>query len=197
MATAPSGPEPWPRSVGAPGCSDLPDVRATPAAAFDTRLDRSSWLTGAALRGIAKRLRRHGYEVLATESFLVEESQGPLEPGELDRARTWGVQLAESLRLNQAQPARDADLVRYMARGQQRRWPRAAPVRSGQWVYCDADPRGCARSSRLARARGQNSPPMKRGRWAGNQRVASRNWCAPESQRGSRGRRARGRNPSP
>lgn len=74
--------------------SELPDRKGARAAAFDTRLDRSPLLTGVAARGIAKRLRHHGYEVLATESFLVEDSEGPLEEGEIDRARVWGAQLA-------------------------------------------------------------------------------------------------------
>jgi Flavodoxin domain len=76
---------------------ELDDNGGAQAAAFDTRLDRSQLLTGLASRGIAKRLRRHGYEVLGTESFLVEDSEGPLEDGELDRARAWGAQLAASV----------------------------------------------------------------------------------------------------
>lgn len=67
------------------------------AAAFDTRLDRSPWVTGMAARGIAKRLRHHGYGVLGTESFLVEDGEGPLADGELDRARTWGAELAAAI----------------------------------------------------------------------------------------------------
>jgi len=92
-----------------PGVTDEPGLRAwlrdlTPnaahhAAAFDTRLDKSTWITGVAARGIARRLRRHGIDVVATESFLVENSEGPLEAGELDRAREWGAQLARSLLL--------------------------------------------------------------------------------------------------
>jgi hypothetical protein len=35
--------------------------------------------------------------VLSNESFLVEDSEGPLEDGELDRARAWGRELARSL----------------------------------------------------------------------------------------------------
>jgi hypothetical protein len=36
-----------------------------------------------------------GYELLVkAESFLVEDSEGPLAPGELDRARAWGAKLA-------------------------------------------------------------------------------------------------------
>lgn len=75
---------------------DLPQSAGARAAAFDTRLDKSPWLTGVASRGIAKRLRGHGYDVVATESFLVEDSEGPLADGELDRARAWGTELAES-----------------------------------------------------------------------------------------------------
>jgi hypothetical protein len=67
------------------------------AASFDTRLDKSPWLTGVASRGIARRLERHGYKILGSESFLVKDSEGPLEDGELDRARGWGAQLAKSL----------------------------------------------------------------------------------------------------
>jgi flavodoxin len=75
----------------------LRDLQPRPgahAAAFDTRLDRSPWVTGVASRGIAKRLRKRGYEVLSGESFLVEDSEGPLAEGELDRAHKWGEELA-------------------------------------------------------------------------------------------------------
>lgn len=82
---------------------DLAEVPAGRAASFDTRLDRSPWVTGVASRGIAKRLRRHGYRVLASESFLVEESEGPLEDGELERARAWGSKLAEACAAPEAQ----------------------------------------------------------------------------------------------
>jgi hypothetical protein len=61
------------------------------AAAFDTRGDANAALTGSAARGIAKRLRRHGFELVGEpESFLVEDAEGPLADGELDRAREWG-----------------------------------------------------------------------------------------------------------
>jgi hypothetical protein len=76
---------------------DLPHRNAADAAAFDTRLDKSPWLTGVASRGIAKRLRGRGDEVLSTQSFLVEDSEVPLEDGELERARAWGAELARSL----------------------------------------------------------------------------------------------------
>ena len=75
---------------------ELPDTAGARAASFDTRLDKSPWVTGVASRGIAKRLRRHGYEVIGSESFLVEDSEGPLEDGELERARAWAGELAAS-----------------------------------------------------------------------------------------------------
>ncbi|HTT27398.1 MAG TPA: hypothetical protein VMG37_03240 [Solirubrobacteraceae bacterium] len=83
---------------------DLPPDMAQRAAAFDTRLDKSPWLTGVAARGIARRLRRRGLEVVATESFLVEDSEGPLGEGELDRARAWGAELALSLAARASDP---------------------------------------------------------------------------------------------
>ena len=74
--------------------SELEERKGAQAASFDTRLDRAAALTGSAARGIARRLHRRGYEVVARESFLVEDSEGPLENGELERARTWGAGLA-------------------------------------------------------------------------------------------------------
>jgi hypothetical protein len=90
-----------------PGAADDPGLRRwlhdlsprsdARGAAFDTRLDKSPTLTGTAARGIARRLRHRGYEVLGSESFLVEDAEGPLEKGELGRARAWGADLAERL----------------------------------------------------------------------------------------------------
>lgn len=71
----------------------LPDTEpGTHAAAFDTRGDIRA--AGGAARGIAKRLAHHHYEVVAEpQGFLVEESEGPLRAGELDRAKAWGASL--------------------------------------------------------------------------------------------------------
>jgi hypothetical protein len=76
---------------------DLPEGDGAPAAVFDTRVDRPPVLTGMAARGIARRLRRRGYELVGSESFLVEDAEGPLEKGEPDRARAWGAGLAREL----------------------------------------------------------------------------------------------------
>ncbi|MFJ9445744.1 flavodoxin family protein [Kitasatospora sp. NPDC101235] len=72
---------------------DLPTTgAATYAAAFDTRVDIPR--AGGAADGIAHRLSRHHYDVVAEpEGFIVEDTDGPLRAGELDRARAWGARL--------------------------------------------------------------------------------------------------------
>ncbi len=64
------------------------------AAAFDSRADKAAALTGSAAKGIARRLRHRGYEVADRQSFLVDDNEGPLADGELERARAWGATLA-------------------------------------------------------------------------------------------------------
>ena len=76
---------------------DLRSTTGSPAAAFDTRADGLPLVTGSAARGIARRLRHHGFDVLATESFVVKGTEGPLKPGELERAQAWGEKLAHSM----------------------------------------------------------------------------------------------------
>lgn len=71
--------------------------KGTVAATFDTRFARPHWLTGSAARGAAKRLTALGYHVIATESFFVTGSEGPLRKGETERARAWAEQLAASI----------------------------------------------------------------------------------------------------
>ncbi|MET3141365.1 UNVERIFIED_ORG: hypothetical protein ABIB19_000219 [Arthrobacter sp. UYEF10] len=67
------------------------------AAAFDTRLEGNELLTGHASKGIAKRLKQHGFELIADPaSFLVDDTN-QLLPGELDRAREWGKTLGTAL----------------------------------------------------------------------------------------------------
>lgn len=65
------------------------------AAAFDTRMDSRWFPVGSAAKGEARALAGAGYHVVAApEHFVVEGKQGPLLPGELDRARAWGATLA-------------------------------------------------------------------------------------------------------
>lgn len=69
------------------GLSAAPGQRA---AAFDTRIDKPKLLVGSAAKGIAKRLDRAGFAMIGEESFLVGGTEGPLDAGELERARAWG-----------------------------------------------------------------------------------------------------------
>lgn len=68
-----------------------------PAAAFDTHV-RHPDLPGRASRSAAKKLRKLGCRLVADpESFYVDGYEGPLLPGELDRARAWGAELGGRL----------------------------------------------------------------------------------------------------
>jgi hypothetical protein len=75
-----------------------PQVKATPAAAFDTRIKGPVLLTGSAAGGFAKRLGSAGFRLVApARSFLVgaraKQDDGLLD-GELEAARAWGAALA-------------------------------------------------------------------------------------------------------
>jgi hypothetical protein len=69
-------------------------------AAFDTRADINHLLSGRASRGIADRLRKHGYRLMADpESFLVDK-QNQLLPQEIERATAWGASLLAAARVS-------------------------------------------------------------------------------------------------
>ena len=73
----------------------LPSQAERLAAAFDTRIDKPAFLTGSAAKGIARRLKLHGYRlVVGPESFLVSMNNSLLE-GEAGHATTCGAELAE------------------------------------------------------------------------------------------------------
>ncbi len=68
---------------------DLDPVDGVEAAAFDTRLEGNPALTGRASKGITRKLRHHGFTVIAEpESFLVTK-QTTLVDGEVERAEAW------------------------------------------------------------------------------------------------------------
>jgi hypothetical protein len=67
-------------------------------ATFDTKIKSMRHLPGSAAKSAAKAARRHGYEsVSKAETFYVDDVDGPLLDGEVDRAREWGRQLAASM----------------------------------------------------------------------------------------------------
>ena len=73
----------------------LPAPDHVDVATFDTRVASVRHLPGSAAKAAAKEVRRrHLGRVIATESFYVADTAGPLLDGELDRARSWGTSLA-------------------------------------------------------------------------------------------------------
>ncbi len=90
---------------GAPASHEGPGIREwlddlpagdVPVATFDTRVGKARHLPGSAAKGAAKHVRRHHVgRVVDTESFWVEDMEGPLVDGELDRAVEWGRSLSD------------------------------------------------------------------------------------------------------
>lgn len=65
------------------------------SASFETRI---WWSPGSAAKAILKALKSKGYEpVGAATPFIVTDRYGPLKEGEIERARTWGSELARSM----------------------------------------------------------------------------------------------------
>lgn len=66
---------------------------------FDTRVSAARRLPGSAARAATRLARREGFEIDGEpESFWVHDSAGPVEDGELERARQWGRDLAAQVR---------------------------------------------------------------------------------------------------
>src|SRR5689334_14464560 len=63
------------------------------AAAFDTRIDGPAAFTGRASKGIAKRLRRHGCDLVAEPTSFLVTKENHLVEDEERHAREWGTQL--------------------------------------------------------------------------------------------------------
>jgi flavodoxin len=62
--------------------------------AFDTRVGKVRHLPGSAAKTATRAARRHGYHVDRPLSFYVDDINGPLLDGELERAVAWGRRLA-------------------------------------------------------------------------------------------------------
>lgn len=60
---------------------------------FDTRV-KVKLMPGSAAKVAAKALRERGFAAERGETFWVEDTDGPLREGELERARAWGAQVA-------------------------------------------------------------------------------------------------------
>ncbi|MGE5226237.1 MAG: flavodoxin family protein, partial [Planctomycetaceae bacterium] len=74
-----------------------PASRELAAATFDTRV-KKAFIPGSAAHGAEKRLRHLGFRILVkAESFWVGGTTGPLNEGELARAKSWGERVAASI----------------------------------------------------------------------------------------------------
>ena len=63
-------------------------------ATFDTRVSKVKRLPGSAAKAAVKEVRRHHLgRLIGTRSFYVNDMEGPLLDGELDRAQEWGTHL--------------------------------------------------------------------------------------------------------
>ena len=84
-----------------PGLRDwfkgLQKVQGKQAVAFDTRLDAAAALTGRASHGIQRRLRSHGFAILAEPGSFLVDKHNQLLAGEEDRATDWAGRLADVL----------------------------------------------------------------------------------------------------
>jgi flavodoxin len=71
----------------------------TVVATFDTRVTKVRRLPGSAAKGAAKALRRIDFAALTEPaSFYVDDSLGPIDAAELERAEQWGEALGRELR---------------------------------------------------------------------------------------------------
>ncbi|MDH4139197.1 MAG: flavodoxin domain-containing protein [Coriobacteriia bacterium] len=65
-------------------------------AAFDT--GAAGWWGGGAAKPISRKLRSRGYKPAGKpQTYIVLGQDGPMAEGEIDRARAWGRELAQSL----------------------------------------------------------------------------------------------------
>ena len=83
--------------VGGLGRGALQGVKI---ATFDTRMHGPKVMTGSAATTLRHRLRRAGATLLVEEAtFGVGGTEGPLDPGEIERARRYAAQLARTAEL--------------------------------------------------------------------------------------------------
>ena len=72
----------------------LPPSEHIDVATFDTRVAKVRRLPGSAAKAAGKEVKHHHLgHLVATESFYVDDMEGPLLDGELERAEQWGAHL--------------------------------------------------------------------------------------------------------
>lgn len=89
-------------------CLDERALHGIRVAVFDTRIPGPRLVTGSAAVRLARLLRRRGgWLVVPPANFIVEGREGPLEPGEVEHARAWAVEVlhAVGIRVHEHVPA--------------------------------------------------------------------------------------------
>jgi flavodoxin len=78
----------------------------TRAAVFDTRVHGPRLATGSAAVRLGRLLRRRGaWVIVPPESFLVGGREGPLDDGELERARSWAHEVLQATGVHALTPS--------------------------------------------------------------------------------------------
>jgi len=73
-------------------------LKGVRTAAFDTRLHGMKVVTGSAAVRLGRLLRRRGaWLVVPPTSFIVEGREGPLQPGEVEHAQAWAVEVLNAV----------------------------------------------------------------------------------------------------
>lgn len=73
-------------------------LKGVKVATFDTRLHWPKLLSGSAADVAAQHLKAAGGQMIAPpESFFIAGTEGPLAPGEMERASRWGHWIAEAV----------------------------------------------------------------------------------------------------
>ncbi|HWC35107.1 MAG TPA: flavodoxin domain-containing protein [Mycobacteriales bacterium] len=72
-------------------------LAGVPVAAFDTRIAMPAVISGSAVRSITRALHRQGGRFVCTRRSFLVTKQNTLVDGQLDLARQWGEQLAETV----------------------------------------------------------------------------------------------------
>ncbi|HSU02373.1 MAG TPA: hypothetical protein VLK03_07490 [Nocardioides sp.] len=97
-AVAQGAPEPDTQRGLREWLSQLPRREHLDVAAFDTRVASVRRLPGSAARAAGREVRRHHLgRMVATSSFYVDDTAGPLLPREVERAQAWGRELRARL----------------------------------------------------------------------------------------------------
>lgn len=113
------GGRPTPRVKEFLECLEYDELDDTQVASFDTRFDKHKhgimlWLLMSAIHFAAPRIAKEltasgGHLILSPEGFIVDNSEGPLHDGELERAKEWAQEILHAM---EAARAKDTSILK-------------------------------------------------------------------------------------